>query len=52
MSPLFATDCMGLDWKAGVQEWLIGLGVRPSNGFDHLYALDLGVCSVLCYNCC
>ncbi|KAJ6574269.1 hypothetical protein B0H19DRAFT_1371411 [Mycena capillaripes] len=39
-SGLTSDVCMGLDWKAGIQEWLIGLGLRPSNGFDHLHALD------------
>ncbi|KAJ7806218.1 hypothetical protein B0H13DRAFT_1929725 [Mycena leptocephala] len=29
----------GLGWKTGVREWLIGLGLPPSNVFDHLYAL-------------
>ncbi|KAJ7933310.1 hypothetical protein B0H13DRAFT_2650540 [Mycena leptocephala] len=41
VSHVLATDvCMGLDWKTGVREWLIGLGLPPSNVFDHLYALD------------
>ncbi|KAJ7898042.1 hypothetical protein B0H13DRAFT_2275794, partial [Mycena leptocephala] len=31
---------MTLDWKTGVREWLIGLGLPPSNVFDHLYELD------------
>jgi hypothetical protein len=31
---------MALDWKTGVREWLIGLGLPPSNVFDHLYTLD------------
>ncbi|KAJ7936653.1 hypothetical protein B0H13DRAFT_2303341 [Mycena leptocephala] len=27
-------------WVFGIREWLIGLGLPPSNVFDHLYALD------------
>jgi hypothetical protein len=30
--------CTGLGWKTGVREWLIGLGLPPSNVVDHLYA--------------
>ncbi|KAJ7846306.1 hypothetical protein B0H13DRAFT_2363036 [Mycena leptocephala] len=40
VSHVLATDvCMALDWKTGVRECLIGLGLPPSNVFDHLYAL-------------
>ncbi|KAJ7891015.1 hypothetical protein B0H13DRAFT_2665877 [Mycena leptocephala] len=39
---------MGLDWKAGVREWLISLGLRPSNYLDHLNAIDpCGICIIL-----
>ncbi|KAJ7857868.1 hypothetical protein B0H13DRAFT_2574115 [Mycena leptocephala] len=42
VSHVLATDvCMALDWKTGVRECLIGLGLPPSNVFDHLYALVL-----------
>ncbi|KAJ7930041.1 hypothetical protein B0H13DRAFT_2264335, partial [Mycena leptocephala] len=41
VSSTLATDvCMGLDWKAGVREWLISLGLRPSNYLDYLNAID------------
>ena len=40
VSHVLAADvCMALDWKTGVREWLIGLGLPPSIFFDHLYAL-------------
>ncbi|KAJ6561946.1 hypothetical protein B0H19DRAFT_1375222 [Mycena capillaripes] len=40
VSSTLATDVsMGLDWKAGVQEWLISQGLRPQNGFEHLHAV-------------
>jgi hypothetical protein len=28
--------CLGLDWKASVREWLIGLGLPPTNDFGPL----------------
>ncbi|KAJ7812528.1 hypothetical protein B0H13DRAFT_2684869 [Mycena leptocephala] len=41
VSHVLATDvCMALDWKTSVREWLIGLGLPPSDVFDHLYGLD------------
>ncbi|KAJ7931922.1 hypothetical protein B0H13DRAFT_2651151 [Mycena leptocephala] len=41
VSHVLATDvCMALDRKTSVREWLIGLGLPPSDVFDHLYALD------------
>ncbi|KAJ7875088.1 hypothetical protein B0H13DRAFT_1894294 [Mycena leptocephala] len=32
--------CLGLDWKASVREWLIGLGLPPTNDFGPLQAVD------------
>ncbi|KAJ7606559.1 hypothetical protein DFH06DRAFT_1251020, partial [Mycena polygramma] len=44
----FPDVCLGLDWKAGVREWMIGLGLPPPIGFDHVHAIDpLGACSLL-----
>ncbi|KAJ6487430.1 hypothetical protein C8R47DRAFT_513094, partial [Mycena vitilis] len=41
VSPGLPTDvCLGLDWKAGVREWMIGLGLPPPIGFDHVHAID------------
>ncbi|KAJ6544387.1 hypothetical protein B0H19DRAFT_1309833 [Mycena capillaripes] len=41
VSPHLAVDiCLGLDWKASVREWLIGLGQQPTNDESYLSAVD------------
>ncbi|KAJ6496604.1 hypothetical protein C8R47DRAFT_1114766 [Mycena vitilis] len=39
VSPHLSVDiCLGLDWKAGVREWLIGLGLNPATYLSYLSA--------------
>ncbi|KAJ6582383.1 hypothetical protein B0H19DRAFT_1229360 [Mycena capillaripes] len=41
VSPHLAVDvCLGLDWKASVREWLIGLGQLPTDDGRYLSAVD------------
>ncbi|KAJ6470225.1 hypothetical protein C8R47DRAFT_1149068, partial [Mycena vitilis] len=48
ISPHLAVDiCLGLDWKASVREWLIGLGEKPSR----LSRLSARRGSWLCRSC-
>ncbi|KAJ6505902.1 hypothetical protein C8R47DRAFT_1102763, partial [Mycena vitilis] len=43
ISPHLAVDiCLGLDWKASVREWLIGLGENPRDYLDCLHAVAPG----------
>ncbi|KAJ6500221.1 hypothetical protein C8R47DRAFT_1068440 [Mycena vitilis] len=43
ISPHVAVDiCLGLDWKASVREWLIGLGENPRDYLDCLHAVAPG----------
>ncbi|KAJ6452724.1 hypothetical protein C8R47DRAFT_1168849 [Mycena vitilis] len=43
ISPHLAVDiCLGLDWKASVREWLIGLGENPRDCLDCLHAVAPG----------
>ncbi|KAJ6613036.1 hypothetical protein B0H10DRAFT_1951834 [Mycena sp. CBHHK59/15] len=38
---------LGLDWKASVREWLITLGLQPSDEFGYLHAVDLSPSSLV-----